>query len=1024
MAGPPLQPLHVPAGLGIDEAVRPEHAVLGEANLSNRNARSVERLGLGKRLGLRPLPRAQIAYPFADVPSANRLLSLGGTPCVVSQAYVGPNAIHHTRAYSWAEGKEAWRDMGRAPECVPSFSGVPSFFNSTVEDVAYCNGHYCVISAAENASGVDDAVVTVIDAMTNKPVLPSTVLRSGTMRQAVVALSGRYFVAVYASGSNVNAHYFDTEDFTYGWQEIGGPLPSGAKVGNNLVGEHLAVEQLGDRVAVAYGVGSSGTSRISVKTFNLSGVVQSVTLTTANDQTQTVDVAGRDGDTLWVAWTSILGTDVRICGLDPANLSTVLASTATLPLLSDWDESGFYHLTVIPTTAGCCTVVAQDQDPKDQIVVQKVQTATGAAVVDGASRTVRNCIAAARGFYRNGRTYLQVWSGDGSVSAGTCAQQQIVLADITDPLPWVRPVCVHSFNTSTRSAYRKCKTVRGPDASKWYSAVNRQKTASSVSADVVEYDFAPEDGWEPAAFLGCTFLSGGLLAYLDGDAVYEAGFLFRPPPPTWSLTNGGTITTSQGGWRYVYVYEHIDSTGSLTQSGISDPSEATGNGNQYPTVRMAPLSVTMRMNGKASARIGLYRTTDGGKVFYRVNTVFFDGTAAEIQYNDFLPDSTLVTRAKLYRQPDSAGTNQDRRAPGPIRRLTEYNGFLVGAFGPILYWSGQPLDGEGAWFNPLFQSSPLDDEITGVRPLDGALVVYTRRSVYITSGEPPVDNASRGGLGDLRRISSDVGCTEPRSLVPTSLGHFFLSDRGVELLTRGQTVEFVGKQVQRTLAKHPRVTSAVLDVRNGLVRLTCDGDGEEGAVALVFDLALAKWISADSVPRPASSAAYVRTGGQWRYALADVGGTVRVEKDEGDPDAHLDGSDWVPLSWEPAHVRAGLQQQMRCHNGLLLVERHSAAGLRLEVEYGYEGGGAYGGGGPLHLKEWTPAETAEFPRQLPFRVDDQRPAFRMRVTDVEPEDPAGRGDGRGLTLVAASFDVVPIGNDTRGTPLLSDAARK
>lgn len=1026
MAGPPLQPLHIPAGLTVDQSTREEHVAVGQGNLANLNSRLTERLASEKRLGMKTISSQVVGESARS--QGRRMFDHNGVPAVITG----------THAHLWVEALGKWRSHGRVSEVRLDTIPAPGFFQATVEDVTYANGYYCLTYLADRDDGDRSAVAVIVDAETGQAALAPALFGSAAEVAYVAATSDRYFFVVYCEDANVTAHFIDTQDLAAGWADIAGGAPF-KRVGDDrdgAVGRRFAVEQLSDRVAVAYVNDTAGTARITVKTFDQSGVISTATPPTFNDIVFELDLAGRSDDTLWLA--NMRADYVEVTALSPSTLA-VTGTRATLDNLGDSDPSEV--LTVIPNGVNTAVVVAQNQEPTDQIIIRGLAISGGGAVVGtGEQIVVNNVWIAARGFHVSGRSYLQVYCSDRNTGR-SCAQQQIVTVDITDATrsePWLRPVVVHSQGTSTRSAAIRAKTVQRADTGVWVTAVNRLRTPSTVSADIALYDFTTSSSWEPAPFQRATFMSGGVVTYLDGAATYEASILFAPPPAEVVTIEDGFMTAAIG-YRYILLYEHLDATGAVTKSGLSEiASTASSFEDKKITLNLAPMTVSMRHGSKANTlRIGLYRTADGGKVFYRLDTIPFDGTQSTITYEDTVGDTTLKSREKLFRQPDFAGTAQDRRPPGPLHHLTAYNGFLVGSFGRTLYWTGQPVDGEGAWWNPLFQSSPLDDDITAVLPLDSALAVYTRRSVYLTAGEPPVDNASQGGIGALRRVSSDVGCVDQRSLCATGIGHFFLSDRGLEILTRGQTVEQIGHPVQRTLAANPVVSSAVLDAKNGLVRVTCaeSEDGGTGAVSdqgvtLVFDVTLPGWVSVDrltaveGLKTSAQSGAFVQQGGAWRYAILQDDGTVWVERDEDDPHAYLDAG-WVPHEWEPAFVRAGLQQQARCFNGVLLVERHSDAGLRIELAYGYDG--ELGGTSSLELKEWTSVETASNGRQFPFRPDDQKPVMRILVKELEPlnnDQPDLYGTGRGFTFVALSFDLVPIGDATRGTPLFNDAARK
>lgn len=104
-------------------------------------------------------------------------------------------------------------------------------------------------------------------------------------------------------------------------------------------------------------------------------------------------------------------------------------------------------------------------------------------------------------------------------------------------------------------------------------------------------------------------------------------------------------------------------------------------------------------------------------------------------------------------------------------------------------------DGAAVDLDYNFQSIPDGGAITGIARVRERLLVFKRQSIYILSGGDDPLNALR-----IDQLSSDVGCSAPRSIVKVEDGVYFLSDRGF-YYTNGSTLQFIGKPVEREVSE-------------------------------------------------------------------------------------------------------------------------------------------------------------------------------------------------------------------------------
>lgn len=931
---------------------------------------------------------------------------------------------------SYDSETDRWKQLGRVPDASCRLIDMPSLgTRAFLSDIDYTNGYFaaCWLSDFTAATAT---VACIVNAATGAIVrLPETVGTTGVLSAPLLGVEGNYFILIrYDSANTILAWYLDTTSATTintGWVAFGASIATDANTSARYSVQSLSGGSA--RVAIGYINDSGGASRVTVKTLSVAGgVLETATVNTSSVTPDAISVCGSVSDTLWIAWNET--TSVKVRGLTPLALGTPLATTATILTMA----TGTTYIGIaISSTAGKARVWANDTDATRRSQFRGIRTSAGAATTDGSQVTIMACQMGDKPFQYGGRYYAHVAGGD-------ALQATLILVDWTEDVTFVRPVACAAPALTFYSIFGQGKTMAGPTATKLYAPMSITRSSAANATALVEYDFGSSTRWQVAQVGRSAYLSGGILSYTDGKRVAEAGFLVRPPKPTTSKAGTGLTGT----FRYVAVYEEVDADGNWHVSGLSTPSDAVSPANETVTVVTAPLTVSARVSTLISSnrgdRVAFYRTADGGVApYYRLTSVANNTATTTISYADTTADATLTANAKLYSQPGVLGTAQDRRPPPGLGVIASYNGMLVGAAGADLWFSGQPVSGEGTWFSPIFQV-PFDAEITGLAPQDGTLYVFTRRAVYAISGDPPSDNGY-GGLGVPQRLAVDVGCIDPRSVCVTGVGVFFQSERGIEVLTRARTVEWIGEGIQVTLAAYPVVTSATIDAASSLLYIELAAGESAGLVSgsgrtLVYDLALRQWDSIDRrtsaigleeepgvADTPAQSACMIYTGTAYRYAWMQNDGRVYVENRS----THLDTTYWVTMRAETGQIRIprgpeGIHVQSMQHmNKVLLLARRSTD-HNLSMYAAYDNSTSY-----KTADTWNRAAIAtliaSWPTQqleYPLHVDSEGQAVQLKIEDVTPTG-GTVGTGQGATWMALTFE----GSPRVGAALLPAIAR-
>ncbi len=1012
--------LDLPFFSGIDEATRQEHVQPGAGWAELVNVRQDAHGGATKRPGYDSLALTRLTAPARA--SGLRMLMNGAQICTIDTT---------CELDSLSTGADScWVNKFRVPEATYRHLEVPTVGmgpSGTIEDVVVCGDVIAVSYYFQDTVGAVTThyqMAALIDADTETVIRRPEAIKSvaTTIMRTHLATYGVYIIAFATDLTNnkIWASYIDTTSratIDAGWVSIGSVVTDAA--GNACVASQA------DRVAIVYGNTSGGASRLTVKTLTIAGVVETVVINTSSI-TPSGPSLSEGGSTLWVAWAEEVAggpptvTNFKVIGLNPSDIDgTALATVATVIQTSraGGQGAGVTWLVSTGATTGTLYAINENVFASDGINVRSFSTVAGATNPLSTTYKFCNSVPVGRPFARNGRVYMPLSSS---------ILEECVLCDVTPPLtenffvwrPVAAPINRGTFVLQSSNPRARCAVT---SSSTYVFAFDVVKAGTSTNgifgAALVEFDFASPYRWKPASLNGSTFLSGGVTCVYDGRRVCEAGFLCRPPPPTMTVSVAGSQTFTVGR-RYVATYEEVDADGNWHVSGVSSPAFTGAITNKKVQLTVQPLTITARTEDAfvpygSGARIGLWVTTNGGEApYYRLATVANNVTSETIAYEDTSLEADFTSNALLYATgslPGTNGSSQDHRAPPGLLYHVAYNGMLVGVTGKTIYFSSQPIDGEGTWFSPAFSvAGSIDDDATGITVQDGAVLIFTRGGIWTTAGEPPSDNGTSGGLSMPRKLAVDVGCINANSILTTSIGTFYRSENTIELFTRGQTTAPIGDKIQDTLAAFPIVTAAVLDTKRGLARFSLTTAMTDGVAAtngrdVVFDLSLGEWISVDdkrgSVASQASQdACMAYIGGAWRYAWLATNGTVYYERLPTDAAKCLDGANWATQRAVTPWVKiAGLNGEQLIDRILFLASKVSDHDLTISIAFDYASTYA-------ETKTFTRANIAALAREWLEKglTQTTHQAVRVKLEDATPTG-GTVGTGEGATWIGVTF---------------------
>jgi hypothetical protein len=1026
----PLQPqtIHVPAGVGVDESVREEHAPVSEVNLAARNVRLARKGSLRPRTGFAAVTGERFATSPAEPASgaAKKLYANGKAVYRISDDCVD----------TYDATLPAWHVVGRAPELSTDILPVAAYSNLTATDttknmfnVAFANGMYFVVTSQFAASGtLMRVIVHALLASTGKSVATFDlgVTYTNLNLQLQIEAIGNTVLVVYrdAATAVILGRRLDATSAA----TLAAGFGAASTLATDLGASDFSLCATATRFVLAYGNNSGGANGVTVKSWDSS--MGGLVTTTLAITLASVSIHGSDSDFLWLAYVRAAApTIVSVAGLSPT--THAITSTAVDMITVGLSVT---TLAVTRTSATEFYVTASSADATVNAwrVMQIAKGATngaGATVVSIAALACPSWESYTAPFVMGGRVFVAA-----SYATSDLLYTQGVF-DVTDCVTQraMRPVALPLRGVVNYTLRWGAHRVVQPDAN---TAVYPTKSTSfntEGALQLVQLSNNAPGRWDHAQHNGATILSGACMYVQAGPDLFESTFCAPPSMRVTATGAGGSM--SAGTYLFTAIFEWVDALGNVYWSEPAAVQTVTTVLNDSVTIRIAYSTASWKDHPDSQTgrkvRIKWYRTNQGGGEFFLFDSTIYENDPALVAAGTYF--ATIANGAadstsgeKLYRHPGLLGTAQARRPPPGTKSICNFSNSVlaIAENGRDAWMSGQAIGGEALWWSDAFLY-PIASDLIAVREMDGVAYFFGKTEVYAADGVSPVDNGKSGGLNPPRRLTVDVGCTDIRSLCRTSLGIFFRSERGIELLTRGGEVVYVGERVERTLSSYPVITSAVFDPNDNVVLFTCvASDLASTGITLVFDMSTQSWVGYDSVKgedgradAAATSAcvAWDQAAQRWAYARLDGhnAGIVSYSGDDrltGSPTWTDEGAVYDCM-WETPWIKLGLQHQHHVWQGMLLYERTGTGSVSAEIAYNWQDYDA------ADTKSWTDAQLATNERQVEIRPKTNIQALKLRLTSTPATFACHE-------FIGVSFDLAIVQKDTGSLPHLAVTTRK
>lgn len=500
-------------------------------------------------------------------------------------------------------------------------------------------------------------------------------------------------------------------------------------------------------------------------------------------------------------------------------------------------------------------------------------------------------------------------------------------------------------------------------------------------------------------------LSGGFLWGYDGFEAVENGFFVWPDDVQNTGANtGGSMTDQQ--YFYQVTYEWSDNQGNIYRSAPSIPSALTLS--SAGTSGSATLHIpTLRLTYKTTnpVKIVIYRWSTSHQTYYQVTSIdqpTLNNMAIDyIDYTDTLADTSIIGNNILY---TTGGVLENISAPA-TDLVTLFNNrlWLVDAEDPNLLWFSKQViqatpvemsDLLTQYVAPSTSSEGSTGPITAIAPMDDKLVIFKENAMGYISGIGPDNTGANNGYSDFVLITSVVGCENQNSIIFTPTGLMFQSNKGIWLLGRDLSTQYIGAPVE-DFTLTASVLSAVNVPGTNQVRFTLDS-----GITLMYDYYFGQWGTFTNVPALSS----VIYEGLHTY----VNSQARVFQET--PGNYLDNTAPVLMSFKTSWINlAGVQGYERFYEADLLGQYLSPFRLNVQLSYDYNPsfvqainvlpsrqGPNYGGDQLWGSNQLWGGTSSVFEARI-FPKVQKCESFQLTITEIY--DPTvGLMPGAGLTL--------------------------
>jgi hypothetical protein len=913
----------------------------------------------------------------------------------------------------------------------------PTNFAGINADVAYCNGYLCY---TYTIAGVVHFYVE--NATTGAIVVPDQVatLADAAAMPKVVATATKFYIFYYRTSDDV-LRFLTVDATTFAVSAITTiTLFSSALAGSAVF--DVAYNSTTNRFALSW-MHLAGTYAIETFDTTLAGLFSKTVVVNAGAPSNWVMSLAwaADGQSIYgVLGVTLAGTAYLLahCSQNIAGLTaryTSMTTAAPVQSAFGYTSGNFEQLGVIETNAGSfeMTVAGTLEDlVSDSSVNQtiaslyswRLQGSAGAvSVKDGHYSPALTLMT--RPWVSNGRTYVHALSLASVTSYVLDVTSSNNAGAPTSPSSgWVRPVAIFNGRTAGRPVakswaepLRSASTVASvvSPAANQFITLSPQIQLQTANLDSILQRVTFDFTWGQAPLargINSWAAPGGLPSRLSR---FKGAELLPLGAPSLYVRDG-VAGTGPGAGSIVYqaCYAFVTDDGTIVRGPFGPPFQYTAPGGHKANVFIVGPPPTAMLQTAAQSNfqivLEIYRTQAAGAALFLVyssaTAVGITGLTSAVTtwIVDDAADTVIASNLPAYWN-GGGFANVCPNACTFAARIRDRIWMGPGDDGFTLYYSDTIAQTTPATFhdeNVLYVDA--GGPITAVEGMDAHVVIFKRNRLFYVAGEPGNSAGNGSTLTTPAEIpSGGIGCVSQRSVVLIPDGIMFQSSRGIELLDRSLTLQWIGAPVITTLDSFT-VCAAINVPEQHQARFFLTGSTK----VLVYDYAVKEW-STYTYPGAAHASATVwQTLPTW----ASNGGRIDQERAATDLTRFLDNSNFIVMSlttdWK--HM-AGIMGFQRLKKLAFLAEWHGAAGLTLTYATDYDET-------VKNTYAWSAATISALPdvATTPGRVQlliDPSPAkvesFSLGLTTVAPSGAADGTEGLWLNGFMIEYAITGTG---------------
>ena len=326
------------------------------------------------------------------------------------------------------------------------------------------------------------------------------------------------------------------------------------------------------------------------------------------------------------------------------------------------------------------------------------------------------------------------------------------------------------------------------------------------------------------------YFTGGQVEIYDGEICTEAGFHTFPEGvvATRDVAAGNVPLATV---LYQVIWQWRDRKGNLHRSSPSPFISCAIDGAKASVVLEIP---SLTLTNKPDAIAVIYRQPQNSTLYYKTGSVSNVINSESISFTDISDDATIIGNEILY----TLGGELENIAP-PSSRLIDVwkNRLFIVTDDESIWYTKERVDTIAMEFNDFGFTKyihPDGGKTTALVALDANLIVFKQNQIYFINGDGANAFGLNGNLSQMQLITSDVGCIDFNSIVTAPGGILFKTKKGIYILHRELSVEYIGSPVEAY--NENAVLSAALHETFNEVRFLLDNNK-----ALVWNYFFNQW---------------------------------------------------------------------------------------------------------------------------------------------------------------------------------------